>query len=105
MHSKFIIMNWKNIFVFITLLLIVYYLGSWLVIFNSYDSHIERQHGFIESWLFFNSVGTINLTMVILTVGSLIINLKFDRLKESLIGKIALGFQLFFLMFILSSYL
>jgi hypothetical protein len=91
-------MKHKIIFVIAIVLLNIYYFVVWLVAFNKFATQLDRVNYFLAKSIFFNSVGTLNITLLIATIASLII-LNIKPLNNQAIRFTLSTIHIFFILF------
>lgn len=63
----------KKILIISASILNLNYFFSWIFIFNKYDNQIDRRNNFLENWLIFDNINTLDISLSLLTVISIIL--------------------------------
>jgi hypothetical protein len=82
----------------------IYYFTLWIVAFNKFSNQTERVDFFLQHGCLFNSIGALNLTLVVISIISLIfVNLR--PFKSKALRYTISSIHFLFLLFVLWSYL
>ncbi len=82
----------------------VYYFTLWIVAFHKFSNQPERVDFFLQHWHLFNSIGALNVTLVVISIISLIfVNLR--PFKSKALRFTISSIHFLFLLFVLWSYL
>jgi hypothetical protein len=82
----------------ISVILNLYYLGGWVISYNSFEKHADRVGVFMHNFPKILSLNLINIVLTILTFISIILISRIER-KNSVFIYIFLIFQAFFILF------
>lgn len=94
----------KEIAPTVVALLNVYSFLLWIYIFNLFDTHAQRVDSFLKHWIFFSTIGELNLFLLTVTLGSLVW-INFNPMKSDFFRLAISAIHVIFLLFLLFSYL
>ena len=94
----------KEIIPTVVAFLNIYYLSSWIYVFNQFESHELRVTSFLKYFLLFSSGHGLDLFLSALTLGSLVF-INFKPLKNSYFRLILSAIHIVFLLLLSFSYL
>jgi len=67
-------MKLKRFYIVLVAILNVYYVGLWLYVFNGNTNQKDRISAFLENWRLFKDIDSLDFTLTILTLTSLVIS-------------------------------
>jgi len=67
-------MKLKRFYIVLVAILNVYYVGLWLYVFKENTNQNDRISAFLENWFFFKDIDSLDFTLAILTLTSLVIS-------------------------------
>jgi hypothetical protein len=85
-------------------LLNFYYVILWIKVYNLFPTQDQKVNAFLKYWLFFNSIGSLHLFIVTLTLASLVF-INFKPLKSDFLRLTFSTIHIIFLFLIAFSYL
>jgi len=91
----------KKIFIIISCLNLYYFL-NWTYVFNKYDSFDDKKSNFIKNWLVFENIGTLDISLSLLTIISMFLILTKNK-NNSLLNILCLIINILFLLFVIWS--
>lgn len=99
-------MRINRLFSSLVALLNVYYIGTWIFVFNTISNQTDRQLSFLNGWFnFFKNINQLDITLAVLTLTSIVSTIYIHKTNLKRFAKIALLIHLLFLAYMLWSHL